>query len=115
MWFEHIEGRRGHSGLRAAMNPVKIVPLLLVSFLSGCATQDRFPMKDEKTGRQVVCKSGKYWMEEGMPQMRIALECIHACERYGFRLFTGNPNTDRPDPRAPEEDVTPQIPMECLP
>jgi hypothetical protein len=72
-------------------------------------------MRDPETGQEVMCKSGEYWIEEGLPQLRIAMQCIHACEMQGFRQFTGNPYADAPHPKAPDDDVKPYIPAPCLP
>jgi hypothetical protein len=89
--------------------------LLAGGSLAGCAVRDDFPMRHPVTGAEVMCHSGEYWFEEGAPQLRIAEQCIHACERYGFRRFTGNPYADAPQPRAPDEDLVPSIPSACLP
>jgi hypothetical protein len=86
-----------------------------VTAISGCAVRDDFPMRNPATGQEVVCHSGEYRFEEGAPQMRIAMQCIHACERYEFRSFTGNPYADEPHPQAPDSDVVPFIPQACLP
>lgn len=67
-----------------------------VTVISGCAVRDDFPMRNPGTGQEVMCHSGTYTFEEGAPQMRIADQCIHACERYGFRMFSGNPDAQAP-------------------
>ena len=88
--------------------------LCLLSALSACSTRDDFPMRNE-AGGQVMCHSGYYSFEEGLPQARIAMQCIAACEMYGYRRFTGNPHADTPHPGKPDSDVVPEIPRECLP
>jgi hypothetical protein len=82
--------------------------------LAGCTVQSYFPMRNPETGAEVMCRSGKFWIEEGAPQMRIAIQCFHACEMHGFRRHTGNPYSDTPHPKAPDEDVKPYIPAPCL-
>lgn len=77
--------------------------------------RDDFLMRNPATGEEVVCHSGEYTFEEGAPQMRIAEQCLHACERYGFRQLTGNPYDDAPNPGVPDTDVVPFIPKACLP
>jgi hypothetical protein len=92
--------------------------LLLVGIsallLSACAVRDSFPMRNPDTGQEITCHSGWYVIEEGVPQMRIATQCIRACERYGFRRFTGNPYADQPHPAAPDDAMRPEIPIACL-
>ena len=72
-------------------------------------------MRNPDTGQEVVCYSGWYSFEEGGPEVRIAEQCIDACNRYGFLLFTGNRYADHPHPHDPDEDVKPFIPAPCLP
>ena len=76
--------------------------------------RDHFPMRNEATGETVTCYSGYYTFEEGAPQVRIAEQCISACERYGFRRVSVN-DYYRPNPRPPDEDVKSYIPRQCLP
>jgi len=89
--------------------------MLLAALLPSCAVRDEFPMMDPQTGRQVTCRSGPYWYDEGLPQVRIALQCIHACERYGFLVVPPTRYREPPLPQAPDADVKPHIPKECLP
>jgi hypothetical protein len=89
--------------------------LLLSVGIQGCAHRDDFPMRNPANGQEVLCQSGEYWFDEGMPQMRVAEQCIRACERYGFRRFTGNPYADAPHPQNPDKDIMPFVPPACLP
>ncbi len=94
-----------------------LLKTVLIAFLcaSGCGARDEFPMHNPTTGQDIVCRSGRYWFDEGLPQARIGAECIHACERYGFKRQTGNPYADAAQPRQPDDDVRPEIPAVCLP
>jgi len=94
------------------------------ALLTACSHRDEFPMHNPQTGEDVVCHSGAYVLEEGTWHMAIALACIHSCERYGFRRFTGHPHTDIPRPAPPrdylepgmtESDLLSEIPERCLP
>jgi phage/plasmid primase-like uncharacterized protein len=82
--------------------------------LVACAQRDHFPMDNPKTGQQVACVSGDYSFGEGLPQVRIAEQCMRACARYGFKL-TDRLYADRIRPAAPDDDVKPYIPEACLP
>ena len=93
---------------------IKLVASLAVLCCAGCATQDRFPMRNAETGQEVVCRSGAYWLEEGAPQMRIAQQCMQACAAHGFHRSTGNPFADKIQPKAPDDDVKAFIPAACL-
>lgn len=92
-----------------------LIAILPAFFLTGCGTRDHFPMHNPETGLDVVCYSGEYTFEEGLPQMRVALACIHACEMKGYRQQTGNPYTDAPAPAPPPEDLKSEIPKACWP
>ena len=98
---------------------VRICGALAAGFVTllaaGCATQDHFPMRNPETTQEVMCVSGKYWIKEGAPQMRIATQCMQACAVHGFRRHTGNPYADYIQPKAPDEDVKQYIPAACLP
>jgi hypothetical protein len=85
----------------------------LVLVTSGCAHRDQFPMLNSSTGEHVVCYSGPYWFDEGLPQMRVATQCLQACARYGFTSLAANPNSIAP--RDPDDDVKPFIPTTCMP
>ena len=95
------------------LTPLLCVPLL--GTLTGCHNQDHFAMQNRETGQQVVCHSGEYWFAEGLPQIRIAEQCLQACARYGFKLQTVNPYAADITPKAPDEDVKKDIPSACLP
>ena len=71
-------------------------------------------MRNPETGHEAMCESGEYWLEEGAPQIRIAMQCIHACEAHGYTRVTGNPYADAPHPAIPDDDVKKFIPAECL-
>lgn len=87
--------------------------IMLTLAVSGCGTRDHFPMKNPATGQEVICHSGWYFGEEGAPQVRIAMQCIRSCNQYGFyRIVEGR--YESLDPHAPDEDVKPSIPSECL-
>ena len=73
-------------------------------------------MRNAETGQEVVCYSGRYWFDEGVPQLRIAEQCMRACARYGFERVTDHPYVPKKyPPLAPDEDVKPFIPDACLP
>jgi hypothetical protein len=116
----HASARDLSRGLAAMVGCVGRLQVWVLVFLAGgmvagCAVHDNFPMRNPETGQEVTCQSGEYWIEEGSPQVRIATQCIQACERHGFRRFTGNPYADAPHPKAPDSDVLPFIPSSCLP
>jgi hypothetical protein len=92
-----------------------LIALLSLFALTGCGHRDAFPMHNDETGQDVVCHSGEYWIEEGMPQMRVTLACLHACEMKGYRRHTGNPYADEPHPAPPPDDLKPEIPQACWP
>ena len=94
---------------------LKSIALVGTMLISGCGTRDEFPMHNPATGQDVVCHSGRYGFEEGLPQMRIAIQCIQACKQYGYRRTTGNPYADAPNPNAPDSDVRQEIPPQCQP
>ncbi len=91
---------------------------LLVSVAWAAAScspvRDEFPMRNAATGQQVTCYSGYYWFEEGLPQLRIALQCRSACERHGF-VWQGGNEYYKPNPEVPDEDMKQFIPAACLP
>jgi hypothetical protein len=82
-------------------------------------------MHNQTTGEEVVCYTSYYRFEPGLPHLRIALQCIHACERHGFehvgaettRYGSAPAQTSRyeGEPILPDEDVKPYIPTACLP
>ena len=80
----------------------------------GGPVRDHFPMKNPTTGQELTCYSGEYWYEESVEAYDIAVQCIHACERYGFRRGSVN-DYYNPNPKAPDEDMKQFIPAACLP
>jgi len=95
----------------SALTLISVATILI----AGCATRDDFPMRNPETGQEVTCHSGEYWIEEGVPQMRIATQCLQACAMHGFRRNTGNPYADNIQPKAPDDEMKPYIPAACLP
>jgi len=94
------------------------------ALLTACYARIEIPMHNPQTGEDLVCHSDKYYFEQGGAQEVIALGCVHACERYGFRRFTGHADIDAPMPLAPrafpengvtEERMKSEIPKRCLP
>jgi hypothetical protein len=102
---------------RKTRTAVRYNHLFILTVLSGavcgCAMRDHFPMKNAATGQAVTCYSGYYRFEEGVPQYRIAEQCMHACERFGFKWIGAN-EYYRLDPKPPDADVIPFIPPACL-
>ena len=87
--------------------------MALVLFLAGCpAHRDSFTMRNPTTGQEVMCYSGYYTLYEGAPQIRIADQCIHACERYGFKRLNTY-ESEKPEPRTPDEEMREYIPAAC--
>jgi len=99
-----------------------LLPLCVL--LAACYARVEIPMHNLQTGEDLVCHSDKYYFEQGGRQEVIAIACAHACERYGFRQFTGNPVIDTPQPMLPrdypengvtKEDIISELPERCLP
>jgi hypothetical protein len=86
--------------------------LLLLLSATACAHRDHYPMRNPATGEEVTCYTPYYSF--GLPEMRTAEQCIHACERYGFEYQRSN-QYYKPAPKAPDEDVKPYVPAACLP
>ena len=76
--------------------------------------RDEFPMRNPTTGQQVTCYSGEYWYEESGEAYDVSLQCMSACERYGF-VWQGGNEYYKPNPKAPDEDMKQFIPAACLP
>jgi hypothetical protein len=76
--------------------------------------RDHFPMRNPATGQEVTCYSGEYWYEESSYDLKIAEQCISACERYRFRRVSVN-DYYKPNPKIPDEDMKQFIPAACLP
>ena len=99
----------------SARKSVLLIPLIAL-LASACIfarpVRDHFPMKNPTTGQEVTCYSGEYWYEESGEAYDIAVQCISACERYGFVWQGGN---EYYKPRTPDEDKKQFIPAACLP
>jgi hypothetical protein len=69
-------------------------------------------MRNPSTGQEATCYTPYYYFMPSLRDLRIAGQCIHACELQDFRETEG-PATI-PHPRAPDADVRPFIPEVCL-
>ena len=99
---------------RAVIRCGHLFALMALSTAACGPVRDHFPMKNSTTGQEVTCYSGYYWFEEGLPEYKIAEQCISACERYGFRRVSVN-DYYKPNAKAPDTDMKQFIPAACLP
>jgi len=79
-----------------------------------------YPLDNPTTGKRIECRTE--WDQDQVQRNRHQIEeCLHACERYGFRWIgetRGAKLYGRPyvrEPRAPDVDMRAFIPGECLP
>lgn len=79
--------------------------------LGGCYAWDEYVMHNPQTGEDIVCAGGKYYFEEGAPEMELAGACIRACAKQGFELTKG-PRYDKPR-GSPPKDLASAVPLRC--
>jgi hypothetical protein len=104
----------------------RFAPLLFVC-TSACLIMrdvEVYTLDNPTTGKKIECRTGliEWDDEEQVQRYRHQIEeCLHACERYGFRWIgetRGAKLYGRPyvrEPRAPDVDMRAFIPGECLP
>jgi hypothetical protein len=85
--------------------------------IGGCAQVTEYPLVKPGVNGQIVCLSGYYPVGEelGPDQIRIKNQCFSACARYGYHQIVYDRAPPATEPKAPDEDVIPFIPKECLP
>ena len=89
--------------------------MALCGMLGGCYYVDPLPMHNPETGEDIVCHGGKYNVgKDEERDARAGEACVHACERYGFRLV-GHPEIGPLNPVPPPEGLKYDIPNRCLP
>lgn len=96
--------------------------LLILLAATSCAFQVPFPMRNSATGQQVTCLSPYTRIKLGGEPEMIVKQCLHACERHGFKYFGdehgytgGITNPYEGEPPAPDERARPYVPDACLP
>jgi hypothetical protein len=72
-------------------------------------------MHNPTTGEDATCFTGKYYFDEGMPEVNVARSCVRACEKHGFQVIKDNPQKYVPYPGPVGDDLHPYVPPQCMP